>query len=66
MTCKGKCEQYRATRPHGIGRYDSGQMRCQQCDLFLKWSGLWCPCCGLRMRGRPRNHKDNPREVARY
>ena len=65
MTCTGKCEVYRATRPAKSGRYESGQKRCQRCDIFLQWSGLWCPCCGLRMRVKPRNRKDNPREVLR-
>ena len=31
--------------------------RCQVCEIFLKWNGLWCPCCGYRLRTRPRNSK---------
>ena len=23
----------------------------------LKWEGLWCPCCGYRLRTKPRNLK---------
>jgi hypothetical protein len=23
----------------------------------MKWEGLWCPCCGYRLRTRPRNLK---------
>ena len=55
MTCKGTCTQYKAKKPVGIGRYASGQKRCQVCELFIHWSGLWCPCCGYRLRGNPRN-----------
>ena len=67
MTCHGKCELYRGYRPkRNRGRYESGQKRCQHCDIFLQWAGLWCPCCGFRMRVKPRNRKDNPREVFRY
>jgi hypothetical protein len=44
-------------KPVGIGRYSTGQKRCQVCEIFLKWDGLWCPCCGYRLRTRPRNSK---------
>jgi cell division protein FtsB len=23
--------------------------------LFIKWYGIWCPCCGCRLRANPRN-----------
>ncbi len=55
MSCKGTCPQYKAKKPVGIGRYASGQKRCQICELFMHWDGLWCPCCGYRLRGHPRN-----------
>ena len=54
MTCKNICENYRATKPVGTGRYASGQRRCQVCQIFIKWEGLWCPCCGYRLRTKPR------------
>lgn len=57
MTCKGICVRYRAQKPVGTGRYVSGQKRCQICEIFMKWDGLWCPCCGYRLRTRPRNLK---------
>jgi hypothetical protein len=41
----------------GTGRYASGQRRCQICEIFIKWEGLWCPCCGYRLRTKPRNLK---------
>lgn len=44
-------------KPVGIGRYLGGQKRCQICEIFLGWDGLWCPCCGYRLRTRPRNSK---------
>jgi predicted amidophosphoribosyltransferase len=44
-------------KPVGMGRYSTGQKRCQVCEIFLKWEGLWCPCCGYRLRTRPRNLK---------
>jgi hypothetical protein len=57
MTCKGICIRHKALRPVTAGRYSTGQKRCQVCEIFLGWDGLWCPCCGYRLRTRPRNMK---------
>src|SRR5215204_6361690 len=58
MVCKGICVRHRAQKPPGaFGRYATGQKRCQVCEMFLKWDGMWCPCCGYRVRTRPRGHK---------
>jgi hypothetical protein len=50
MTCKGICIRHKAQKPVGFGRYANGQKRCQICEIFIKWDGLWCPCCGYRLR----------------
>ncbi len=58
MSCKGICTRHRAQRPSGsFGRYATGQKRCQICAIFMRWDGLWCPCCGCRVRTKPRNSK---------
>ena len=57
MTCKGICVRHKAMKPVGEGRYASGQRRCQICEIFISWEGLWCPCCGYRLRTKPRNLK---------
>ena len=57
MTCKGICIRHKAHRPAIGNRYSNGQKRCQVCEIFIKWDGLWCPCCGYRLRMRPRNLK---------
>ena len=58
MTCKGICIRHRAQRPASyFGRYATGQKRCQVCSIFMKWDGAWCPCCGYRVRTKPRNSK---------
>jgi len=57
MTCKGICLRHKAHKPVGSGRYAAGQRRCQICEIFIKWDGLWCPCCGYRLRTKPRNLK---------
>jgi len=65
LSCKGVCPKYKADKPVGIGRYASGQKRCQICELYMTWGGLWCPCCGYRLRSKPRNvkYKDKLRET---
>ena len=57
MVCKGICVRHKAMKPGATGRYSTGQKRCQVCEIFLKWDGLWCPCCGYRLRSSPRNSK---------
>jgi Zn ribbon nucleic-acid-binding protein len=50
MPCKGICIHLKAS-----SRYATGQKRCQVCELFIKWDGSCCPCCGYKLRTRPRN-----------
>jgi len=55
MSCNGiTCTQHKATKPVRIGRYASGQKRCQICAIFINWEGLWCPCCNYKLRTKPR------------
>jgi hypothetical protein len=49
MTCKGICIRHKA-----LSRYNSEHKRCQQCEMFIKWNGLRCPCYGYKLRTRPR------------
>ena len=58
MTCKGICIRHKAPKPTRIGRYAAGQKQCQICEVFLNWSGLWCPCCSFRLRKNPRKTED--------
>jgi hypothetical protein len=50
--CKGICVRHKVS-----SRYSTGNKRCQVCELFIKWDGLWCPCCGYRLRTRPRSFR---------
>ncbi len=52
--CKGVCIRYKAKKPKE-GRYASGQKRCNLCNVFMNWAGFACPCCGAKLRLRPRN-----------
>lgn len=56
MGCKDICKRHAAKKPAGgIGRYEAGQKRCQTCNSWMYFEGLWCPCCGFRFRTKPRN-----------
>lgn len=56
MECKETCFQYKAKKPSNSTRYGSGQKRCQICEIFINWDdGPFCPCCGCRLRMKPRN-----------
>jgi rRNA maturation endonuclease Nob1 len=58
MVCKGICQHHKAIKPkNGGGRYISGQKRCQVCQVYINWKGDFCPCCGYRLRTKPRNRK---------
>jgi rRNA maturation endonuclease Nob1 len=44
--------------PNNQSRYEVGQKRCTKCSIFLEYAGLWCPCCGFRLRIHRRSSKD--------
>jgi rRNA maturation endonuclease Nob1 len=57
MVCKGICWRHKAIRPLNGQRYLIGQKRCQVCQIFIDWEGIFCPCCGYKLRVTPRNRK---------
>lgn len=63
--CNGVCKKYQATKQSGTSRYAAGQKRCQICEIFMNVEGLWCPCCGYRLRSHPR-HSINKQKLRDY
>lgn len=55
MGCKGICNRYKAKRSISEGRYRKGQKRCQVCEIYILCDRFFCPCCGCRLRTKPRN-----------
>ena len=55
MTCREICAKYRAPGLKERSRYNAGQKRCQKCGLFVICNDLNCPCCGAKLRTKPRN-----------
>ncbi len=60
--CNEICKRHRATRPVDGKRYSMGQKCCKTCSVFMKYDGIYCPCCGYRLRTMPR-HTENRKEV---
>jgi len=56
--CKGKCLNFKATRPVNGSWYASGYSRCNVCDIFVTPEGVrdgrFCNCCNIRVRTKPR------------
>jgi predicted amidophosphoribosyltransferase len=46
MTCKGISIRHKAA----LNQYTNGQKCCQVCALFINLDGVFCPCCGYRLR----------------
>ena len=57
-SCNGICNKYHKSARYGKGRYLNGQKRCNVCEIFVEWDGLWCPCCNNRLRLSPRSSKN--------
>lgn len=53
LLCKWNCLKYKATKPGGKARYSNGQSRCTTCMIFIIWEGVFCPCCGARLKKTP-------------
>ncbi len=62
MNCNNSCKKFQAKSNSAMGgRYEQGQKRCPECEVFIEWEGLWCPCCGRLLRTKPRATKPQRR-----
>ena len=54
--CRDICKDWQNKVIHRNGDYYIKQenCRCSICMKYLKWEGMFCPCCGYRVRRRPR------------
>ena len=63
MICRNiicKAEQYQPKKKVR-GAAAQGYRRCSVCEIFLKYQGVYCPCCSNRMRVTPNNNKARQR-----
>jgi len=62
MACKEICHKHKAVKPFGVNdRYGIGQKRCSTCEMFIKWGGTYCPCCGSMLRTKPKGTQQRQR-----
>lgn len=56
MACKGICDKIGigADRASGAWMYRDGYRMCTTCHRGMKAEGLFCPCCGYKLRNRIR------------
>ena len=70
MPCNQVCEKYRFVRDKHKKIYNSGASRCNgRCQIFISFDGIFCPCCGVKLRKSPRNKhylKNNGNDKIRY
>ena len=61
--CKGICSLYKASRSKDKFYYLKGRKRCTECEVFLNYTKVHCPCCGSKLRTKPRNIKAKERNI---
>jgi len=64
MVCKGICIRHKATKGSG-GRYSAGQKKCQNCEIFIWWDGIYCPCCHYKLRLNSRGNKSKLKVIVK-
>ena len=54
--CTGICGfKYEVKKKGNGGAYNKGYKWCKNCIVFIKWDGIFCPCCRMKMRVGVRN-----------
>ena len=53
--CKDQCYKYQNQTKRKY--YSDGNGRCKACEMYIKWTGKYCPCCGGRLRKKPKSLK---------
>ncbi len=56
-SCKGICQNFKATLPPNKIRYHNGQKYCSVCGFFFTQEGIRCVCCKTKLRTRPRTRR---------
>ena len=57
LSCKGQCQLKYTTKKTIANAKENGYKRCSKCLVFIKYEGVYCPCCGVRLKTSPRNNK---------
>lgn len=57
MACKDICRTMKIPHTFGHPKYRNGNVWCKTCNVTFKYEGLYCPCCGYRIRRERRMHR---------
>ena len=50
MSCRNICIELKAKKSFRTSYYEDGLRRCTECEIFMRWNGMRCPCCGAALR----------------
>ena len=51
FSCRGICMQYKVNNKYT----DPENGFCSCSGIFIRWEGIFCPCCNAKLRRSPRN-----------
>jgi len=63
------CLKYEVKRQFGKSPFSNGVKYCNHCGsglqvgIYMKWDGLFCPCCSFKLRSKPRFKKEPPKHT---
>ena len=59
-SCRGVCTRYKAKiYSPSQNRYSPGVKYCSYCSIFLRFDGIFCLCCGRKVRHKRRHNNNN-------
>jgi len=54
-SCRGLCPKYKVKVSSRNATYYAGDVkRCARCMLYIRWADFKCPCCGTKLRTKPK------------
>jgi|LWDU01.1.fsa_nt_gi rRNA maturation endonuclease Nob1 len=64
LTCKGVCFNPEYAYKKTIRNITkTPYKKCSKCCLFIKYEGVFCPCCGVKLSNRAANNKSRKKRV---
>lgn len=62
IICKNACLNPKYEhKKHVKDIANSPYKKCSKCCVFIKYEGLFCPCCGVHLSNRAKNNKARQR-----
>jgi hypothetical protein len=51
MACRNLCQRFDSRVPVGKAHYGNRNKYCRRCEVYFFHDGVFCPCCGMALRG---------------